>query len=171
MKYFVLSLVTLCVVIATSVRPELLASNTFLQGIVSHEIVSILIVLLTITLASVANIHLALGRLKATLAAKGIDITPNIVRARSELSRNAWGMFSSFCLLLVVLVVRGAVISVFWISACHAAVIVIVTFNLLVLYDIYASIFMLTSLDVSPHAGQQGDDGSDADLGDPGARK
>ncbi|PWE52292.1 hypothetical protein DEM27_31625 [Metarhizobium album] len=165
MKWLILLAVTFSVILATCVNPELLAKNTFLQGLVTHELLSILVVLLTITMASVANIHLALGRLKNNLKASGVDLTANIIRARGELSRNAWSMFASFCVLLVVLFVKGGVVSAIWISACHAAAIIIVTFNLLVLYDIYISIFMLTSLDVSPHSGQQGEDGSESDLG------
>jgi hypothetical protein len=161
MKWLVFTAVTFASVITTCVNPKLLSENTFLTELVSHEILSMLVVLLTITMASVANIHLALGKLKNSLLAKGVDITPNIQRARGQLSRNAWSMFASFCVLLVVLLIKGHVTTEFWIAACHAAAIIIVSFNLLILYDIYISTFMLTSLDTSPHDGQRGEDGSE----------
>ncbi|CDX17669.1 conserved membrane hypothetical protein [Mesorhizobium plurifarium] len=159
MKWPIVAIVTLSSFSVAVLKPEWLAKNTFLASLVSYELVSILIVILTVTMASVANIHLALGRLKKSLADKGVDIGEQISGARRELSENAWYLFGSFCILLVDLLFKGSLEpeSIFWIAMTHAIAIVILTVNLAILYDIYISVYMLTSLDEPPHPGQSGD--------------
>jgi len=161
MKWLALTVVAILTFVATGLEPELLARNKFLDALVSHELVSILVVVLTVTMASVANVHLALGRLKKSLLQRGLDISKEIAEARTELSENAWYLFGSFCLLIVTLIIKGSVVSDFWLSAAHSVALVILAFNLAVLYDIYVSVYMLTALDEPAHPGQSGEDGSE----------
>lgn len=161
MKWMSIFLVAISAFISTMARPELLAENDFLKAIASHEIVSILVVILTVTMASVANIHLALGRLKNTMADAGKDISDQIADARVELSDNAWYLFGAFCLLIIVLLFKGWVSNIYYISAFNGIILTIIALNLAILFDIYSSVYLLTSLDNPPHPGQNGNDGSE----------
>ncbi|MFK8034356.1 MAG: hypothetical protein AB8B94_09455 [Hyphomicrobiales bacterium] len=148
--------------VTTLLRPELLAKNSFLNSIASHEILGILIVILTVTMASIGNIHLSLGRIRGKLAERGKDISAEISLARTELSENAWYLFGAFCIMIVALVVKGSTQIIFWVSAVHSLVLIVLVLNLAILYDIYRSVFMLSALDDIIYPGQSGDDGSDA---------
>ena len=161
MKWFIVALVALTSALTSAVCPEFLGENTFLEELVSHELVSILVVILTVTMASVANIHLALGRFEKSMSEQGIDVKNLIADARMELSENAWYIFGSFCVLIVVLILKGSTESIFWISAYHSVALVIIALNLAILYDIYKSVYLLVSMDAPSHNGQHGDDGSE----------
>lgn len=162
MKWSALTIVTLLTTVVTFLRPEFLAENRFLNSIASHEIVGILIVILTVTMASIGNIHLTLGRIRGKFAEKGKDISTDISLARTELSENAWYLFGAFCILIIALIVKGSTQIVFWISAVHSLVLIVLVLNLAILYDIYRSVFMLSALDDIIYPGQSGDYGSDA---------
>lgn len=127
----------------TVCEPAWLAENTFLDALMSHELVALLVVILTITFASVANIHLAISRMvrqmpdpqAAAGAANGV---------RREINSNAWTIFVAFLGALGALVVKGA-----WneqvhvVAASHAVGLTILLLNVLILHDIYRSIFAL----------------------------
>lgn len=161
MKWLSVGAVVLVTFVMTMANPDLLGSNKFIVELASHELVSILVVILTVTMASVANIHLALGRLNKRLTSNNIDISQQISGAREELSENAWYMFGSFIVLIFVLILKSWAESLFWISACHSIVLIILALNMAILFDIYKSVYMLASLDEPPHPGQSGEDGSE----------
>lgn len=160
MKWVVVTLAVFCCFVSTFSEPKLLAENTFMIELTTHEIVSILVVFLTVTMASIANIHLSLSRLKSELSARGADVDDEIAGARNELSSNAWTLFGLFCVLLILLLVKGGIEDTFWMSAIHGGVIIIIVLNLVILYDLYSSVYDLTSLDLPPiiHPGENGED-------------
>lgn len=163
MKWITVLISVLASFLLTMINPKILAENTFLNEIASHEIVSILVVLLTVTMASIANIHLTLSRLNSELRARGVSVDGEIQSARKELTSNAWSLFGLFCVLLVLLLIKGGVSSLFWLSIVHGGVIVIVVVNLVILYDLYTSVYELTSLDIGAriYPSETGDDGSE----------
>jgi hypothetical protein len=55
------------VTVVSGFWPSLMANNKFLQAFVTHEILSLLAVVMTITFASVANIHLTIDRTQASI--------------------------------------------------------------------------------------------------------
>lgn len=161
MKWLAVAIVALILFVAVIAAPDLLATNAFINELASHELVSVLVVILTVTMASVANIHLALGRLKKKFKENGNNIDGLVKEARKELSENAWYLFGAFCILIIVLVIKGSAATPSVIAICHAIALLILTLNLVILYDIYKSVYLLTSLDEPAHPGQAGDDGSD----------
>lgn len=160
MKWPMILISLLSLIVLTAYDPRILSDNRFLTSIISHEILPILVVILTVTMASVANIHLAMGRMKSSLLAKGVDISAEIADARREVSENAWVLFGSFCICVIVLFIKGAIedSEYTYISICNSAVILVFVLNLVILYDIYGSIYALTSLDEpAVHNGQAND--------------
>jgi len=145
MKWFIIWCVTVSSFISTCLYPTFLTENSFLEKLASPEILSILIVVLTVTLASAANIHLALGRIEKLYLRKGRDVKNQIAEARRELSVNVWHLFGSFCAMLICLLIKGYARNVHVLAGCNSAAIIVITMNLAILYDIYASLYLLAS--------------------------
>ncbi|TMM45343.1 hypothetical protein [Qipengyuania marisflavi] len=143
---FVLLAVLLCV---TIVAPEPLAGNKFLDGFVSHEIMAFLIVILTITFASVANIHLSVSRLQGSIrsAKARVELDKSFATPlRSETRSSAYLLFWAFCLCAVALLVKGQFPENDYVkSSVHSIAIVVVVTNAIVLYDIYKTVFALVA--------------------------
>lgn len=137
-------------------RPDLLTGNTFLSSIMGPDLVAVLIVVLTITFASVANIHLSVSRMIAT-APDREKARAASAGVRGQISSNAWLIFWAFLAALIALFIYGqfpneAMIRSFSISVC----LIVVLLNGLVMHDLYRAIFILAmSASESESAEQQ----------------
>jgi hypothetical protein len=146
--------------------PAVLADNTFLMQFVTFEIMSFLVVILTITFASVANIHLSISRTQTLIkdASTREKIENGFAKPlREETKSSAWLLFWALCVCAVALFVKGE-----WpgnkgvVSMVHGVGILVLVTNAVVLYDIYGTIFALVGTDTghadftedSPRAGQ-----------------
>lgn len=128
----------------TIAAPSVLAANTFLNGFVTHEILALLAVVLTITLASVANVHLTITRIIRSKFADENKGRLAAAPARSEINSNAWALFWAFLVCVAVLVLKGAYpTEVYLVSLMNGLALLVLLFNLLVLHDIYQTVFDL----------------------------
>lgn len=131
--------------VLTVIQPGVLATNEFLQGFVSHEIIALLIVVLTITLASVGNIHLTLTRIVRKKFDNQSEGELAAAPARAEIDSSAWGLFWAFGLCILVLILKGAFPhGPYIVSAANGAALVILLFNLMVMHDLYKTVYELT---------------------------
>lgn len=134
----------------TIVEPQPLAGNKFLDEFISHEIMAFLIVVLTITFASVANIHLAISRMQGSI--KNVGAREQIETQfagplKQETRSSAYLLFWVFCVCATSLVIKGQVPENAYVkSAVHSIGIMAVVINAVVLYDIYKTVFALVSL-------------------------
>lgn len=146
----IVSLIGLAAVLASLVvcKPEWLHANKFLEGFITFEILSLLAVILTVTLASVANIHLAINRIIAkhlSANAKQVQVAEEI---KSEIKSNAWVIFYSFIVAVLILFVKGLNGSdLLMISVCNAAMLWLLFLNLLCILDIYKVIYGIVDLE------------------------
>lgn len=135
------------VAVLTIAHPAVLAENKFLDGFISHEILALLIVILTITLASIGNIHLTLTRLVSRFEnrAEGeLAATP----ARDEINSSGWSLLYAFAACTLILLIKGGTTSnVYAQSATNGAGLIILLFNMLVLKDIYETVYDLVTQD------------------------
>lgn len=135
------------VAVLTIVHPAVLAENKFLDAFISHEILALLIVILTITLASIGNIHLTLTRLVSRFEnrAEGeLAATP----ARDEINSSGWSLLYAFAACTLILLIKGGTASnVYAQSATNGAGLIILLFNMLVLKDIYETVYDLVTQD------------------------
>ena len=139
-------------------RPDILAENEFLKAFMGPDMVSVLIVILTITFASVANIHLSISRMvgaakdraRAARAANGV---------RSQINSNAWVIFWAFLVAMIALFVYGEFPKEEMVrSFATATCLTVLLLNGLVMHDLYRTIFILVTNDpFTPKA----DDGQD----------
>lgn len=124
-------------------EPAWLATNMFLDALMSHELLALLVVILTITFASVANIHLAISRM-VQQAPDPAAANASADGARREINSNAWTIFLAFIAAVIVLLVKGwAQGNQHVVAFAHAVGLAILLLNVLVLHDIYRSIFGL----------------------------
>lgn len=151
-------IITLIVAVALTATlsmfwPALLAKNKFLVEFVSHEIMAFLVVIMTITFASVANIHLTVSRAQAAIAdlAKRKELEKEFAGPlRAETRSSAWLLFWGLVICGLALIVKGQFPEVEQVvSFVHGvAIIVLITYGV-VTYDIYEAVFELVGLEAS----------------------
>lgn len=134
--------------VLTIIQPTFLAGNRILSDFVTHEILVFLIVPLTVTFASVANIHLQVSNMvrevKRAEARQRLEqsfATP----LRTEINSSAWLLFWSFVVCTIAVAVKGEFEqNPYVVSAVHSIAIVSVTITAVVLYDVHKTIFALS---------------------------
>ncbi len=126
--------VSICLI---AYRPEWIGDeNHFLKNFVNHEYLNILGVILAITLASLSQLHLSLGRLKAQLGSEGLD------EIRGEIKSSAVWLILGFIFGLIAVVVKPLVVfGVAGAASVNAFCLVILLFYILILSDITLSVF------------------------------
>jgi hypothetical protein len=131
------------------------------QSLVTHEILAFLIVILTITFASVANIHLTISRTQTSIqdAAKRDEIERQFAKPlQAETRSSAMLLFWAFVVCLVAVLVKGeADTNKYVLSATHGIGIIVTIINAIVLYDVYGTIFALVGVGGGGEAGQEAD--------------
>lgn len=142
--------------------PSILGNNKFLCQFVTHEIMSFLIVILTITLASVANIHLSMTEaLQRGLEdkSKRAKIEAEVGSGfRAEINSSAWLLFWAFVVCAISLLIKGAFSeNLYVLSLVHGLAVTVVIVNLLVLYDIYQTIYAMAGTPPPLHDNENGD--------------
>jgi hypothetical protein len=151
--FWILTLIFGTSLVATMsiMHPATLAKNSFLVGFVNHELLSVLVVVMTITFASVANIELSLNRMQRRIAdkAKRAEIEQNVAGPlRREIRSSAWLLFWALVVAVVAVLVKGAwPDNQFVLSLTHGIAVLLLVINGVVLYDIYATSFALVEGD------------------------
>lgn len=133
------------------VWPSVLAENVFLKNFVNHEILSLLVVVLTITFASVANIHLTISQTQTKIedAQERKRIEEQFAKPlRRETASSAWLLFWAFVVCFLAVLVKGQFGEVERaVSAVHAVALIVIFINAAVLYDIYGAVFALVGVE------------------------
>lgn len=125
-------------------RPYWLADNKFLDDFISSEIVAVLVLILTITFASVANIHLTLTRISSL-----VDDSAAIGKIRKRINRSASLILWSFIFAILMLIVKGwSLGNVYLVALSHGACLLILLLNVLILHTIYRSVFWLSKVNI-----------------------
>ncbi|MDK3073916.1 hypothetical protein QO034_12410 [Sedimentitalea sp. JM2-8] len=158
----VVALIALAAVISAVVvcRPHWLSENAFLRDFVNHEVLALMAVVLTVTLASVANIHIALNRIVARRFGGNVDLKRAAGEVKREMKDNAWYIFWGFVLTIVVLLVKGLNTNDQLIVAIsNGAVVWVLFLFILCMHDIYKVIFGIVDLEMEVGADQS--DGED----------
>lgn len=134
-------LATTAVIFALAVffKPEWIGDcNEFLYSFINHEYLNILGVILAITLASLSQLHLSIGRLKSKIGEQGVK------EIRSEIKSSAVWLIIGFIVGLVAVVIKP-LLGDYTTSAAtiNAICLWILLFYILVLADITLSVFDL----------------------------
>lgn len=134
-------------------RPDMLAGNEFLVDFVDHEGIALLAVILTITLASIANAHLSINRIILRVKDNSdhvefqelLDAAQDV---KKETKDDAWYIFFGFVAALLSVIIKGGINELYAIAIIHALVLWIYALFLVCLFDIHRIIFGLAKLEL-----------------------
>ena len=155
-KFVILIAFILFFAVSTVSKPEFLATNNFLQEFFTHEILALLAVILAITFASVANIHLALNRIVMRAFGRSSIGEQAAQPVRQEINSSAWWLFWGFIACALSLIVKGSMPDhIYIVSAMNGIGLTVLVLNVLIFYDIYQAIFKIAG------SGVGGNDGSE----------
>ena len=114
--------------------------NSFFKGFVTYELLSFLGVVVTITLASAANLHLELNKLEERSG-------ESFNEARIAVRQCAYSLLLLFALAFVLVMVKPTLDGRHWSAGANSAAILIVIFNLAVLADLTMAVFRIPALE------------------------
>lgn len=121
--------------------------NHFLAGFVNQELLSLLGVIVTITLASAGNLHLELNKLQDRT-------TKSFLRTRQAVKMSAYSLILIFALAGALVVVKPLFTGdLHATAACNSIAIVLVVFSLFVLTDLTRTIFAIPASSTLPGTG------------------
>jgi len=154
LAYLTLLVAAATLVVISVAKPMYLSdANGFLRNFVNHEFLNVLGVFLAITLASVANIHLAFNRIEERHSKRNA-----LVKSRQNLKKTAYWLISLFCVGgLVVIVKPVACTSEISVALFNSAAIIIVLWHVLILISLTELVFRIEP--EFPPAPEGGDDG------------
>lgn len=133
-----LIILTIGIVISSCAYPAWLSDqNTFLKGFMNHELLAVLGVVVTITLASAANLHLEFNRLED-------EFEEGFAEARSATKGYAYLLIALFVLALCLVVLKPIVaVNPNLESLFNGAGILIIAVNILSLADLTSAVFAI----------------------------
>lgn len=135
----IICLVTLLVVLSITAPWMLGDANCFLAGFVNHELLAFLGVIVTVTLASAANLHLTLNKLEHEVQARVFQKT------RQKIKQSASWLLSFLLIALILVIVKpvAACSSEVVQSLFNSGAILIVFCSILILIDITLAILKI----------------------------
>ncbi|MRN67531.1 hypothetical protein [Brucella sp. 10RB9213] len=118
---------------------------------------------MTVTLASAANIHLALSRFLRKMHQIGVDLDGQIEGAKQELNGNISLMFISFVFSITAIFLKGALSDnyIYGYAFLNSFVFLMFVLFIAIIYDVYTSIYELVSLEEIEVFGGQSIDGTE----------
>jgi hypothetical protein len=139
-----------CVILSVVAPTVLSDRNSFLKGFVSHELLALLGVIVTITLASAANLHLELNKLEEPVRKRVFGPT------RAAIKRSTYWLVAVLSIALVLVVAKPLVIERTATEAqdsaaswFNSASMLVVLFSVLVLADVTQQVSLLRSKTLS----------------------
>jgi hypothetical protein len=129
--------------------PMFLAQNTFLKSFITHEILALISVILTVTLASVANIYLSINKVISTKFAANDQAKAAAARVKKEIKEDCYYIATGFCATAMLLLAKGAIDerNLFWLSLINGASMWVLVFCLLCMIDVYQVAFGVANMD------------------------
>ena len=134
-----LIILTIGIGLVSCLRPDWLSDhNAFLKDFMNHELLAVLGVIVTITLASAANLHLEFNRLEDAFGEAFED-------ARKATKSYAYMLISLFVLALALVVIKPIAATNVHIEALfNGAGILIISLNILALLDLTIAVFEIS---------------------------
>jgi len=143
--YLLLAVAAALGIAVSAARPDWISdNNAFLKNFVNHEFLNLLGVILAITLASVANIHLEFNKIEERAGARGLT------KSRQNLKKVTYWLIGLFMTAVALVIVKpiacgGATSEALF----NAAALVIVLWHVLILIAIIQLVFVMEP-DIKP---------------------
>ncbi len=123
-------------------QPHLLNDqNAFLKEFISEQLLATLGFILTVTLASAANLHLELNKIEDQTGKK-------FARTRKSVRRSAYSLMALFAAATLLVIVKPLLPSPppYNTAVANSLAVLILCFNLSVLYDLTRTVFAIPSI-------------------------
>jgi polyferredoxin len=136
---YVSLIVAVAIVIMCAIgAPDVLSdSNKFLEGFVNHELLAVQAVILSITLASTAQIHLEFNKIEERYKRQNA-----LIKTRQNVRTGAMFLIFLFLLAVVIVVAKPLLAHAPWSEALfNGAAIVVLVWNVLILADLTLTVF------------------------------
>jgi len=150
-SYGIVIAYALFVAVIAACNPTILATNGAINDFVGGELLNLLAVIMTITFASIANLHLTISRIIGTNFKDNIaDGQRKATALRGQLNSNAWLMFAAFVVAALCVIAKGMstelppLLAIFNGVALGALLV-----QVLVFHDIYSTLFGMASSDLA----------------------
>lgn len=133
-----LIILAIAIGLVSCVEPHWLSDrNAFLKGFVNHELLTILGVIVTITLASAASLHLELNRLEDSFS-------ESFAEARFATKAYAYLLIALFGFALALVTLKPLLaVNAHWEAAFNGAAIWIIALNILAWLDLTSAVFAI----------------------------
>lgn len=129
------------VAVLAAAAPSVLSDdkNSFLKNFVNHELLGTLGVILAITLASIAQLHLAFNKIEEEFQRAG-----GLSRTRRSVHTAAYWLISLFVIAIALVVIKPIVAHEAWSQTIvNGAAILVLVWNVLILIDIMRTAFAI----------------------------
>lgn len=138
--YCALIAFSLLVLVVSIADPQLLSNhNTFLLNFVNHELLAVLGVILAITLASAAQLHLTFNQIEERHHSRG-----GLSRTRGRVHNNAYWLIGLFAIAVALVVVKPLLDGPEWAqSLFNGAALLVLLSNILILISITQQTFWI----------------------------
>lgn len=142
----IIAIVLLGVLLALAIcKPEILVENRFLAAFISQEVLALMAIILTVTLAAVANIIVTINRLVRSVESPSEGLKVAAEEAKLQVKRSAWLIFYGFVCAAIVLFIKGFPnISDDGVAMCNALIVWLLSLYCLALFEIYSVLFEAT---------------------------
>ena len=119
--------------------PQLLVENDFLKNFINHELLNILAIIVTITAASAANLHLGLNHAEETIKRRD-----HFKVARKEIREGVYCLIVLFLVAVITLIIRSSFLgNLCIVSSLNGLSLVVLLTYILVLIDTTMAVFAL----------------------------
>ena len=133
-----LIILTIAIGLISCAHPQWISDqNDFLKGFVNHELLSVLGVIVTITLASAASLHLELNRLEDSTS-EGFDEARLATKAYAYLLIGLFGLALALVILKPLLATNDHLEALF-----NGVAILIIALNILAWIDLTSAVFAI----------------------------
>lgn len=140
-RFIVFILVFIAITVCLSISmPEFLAKNEFLIGFLNHELITIMVVILTVTATSAGHVNLTFNRFE-----EQFKLPNHFDVARREISSNIFGLVAAFGLTLLLLILKPQINSVTALSFIHSVALGFLALSMLLLIDTTLTMLNLRS--------------------------
>lgn len=138
--WFLMIAALTCAVSVSACAPSVLASNAFFDGFINHEYLNILAVIMTITIAGSAQIHLELNKIEEQ---RGAELFREV---RLDVGQSCLSLIVGFIAGVIIVALKAIMEDPRLESFMVGLALVVLLGYVLVLYDIVGSIFEIRPL-------------------------
>ena len=146
---FILIVSGIVIAAIVACKPYWLSGNNFLEQFVDYQVLALMSVILTVTLASVANINSSINRMVADHFKGNEALKKSANKVKREIKENTLYIFGGFILTIIVLLIKGLNMgNDVIVASVNGTVVWVLILFIACMYDIYSVAFEIDDLEM-----------------------